>query len=32
MEAKPYYWLNSDSRLFLERGYLENGQTPEFSN
>jgi len=29
MEAKPYYWLNSDSRLFLERGYLENGQTPE---
>ena len=29
MKAKPYYWLNDDSRLFLERGYLQNGQTPE---
>ena len=24
-----YYWLNKDSRLFLERGYLTEGQTPE---
>lgn len=24
-----YYWLNEDSRLFLERGYLQPGQTPE---
>ena len=24
-----YYWLNEDSRLFLERGYLATGQTPE---
>lgn len=24
-----YYWLNEDSRLFLERGYLTPGQTPE---
>lgn len=24
-----YYWLNSDSRVFLERGYLLPGQTPE---
>lgn len=24
-----YYWLNEDSRLFLERGYLTSGQTPE---
>ena len=24
-----YYWLNEDSRLFLERGYLAAGQTPE---
>jgi ribonucleoside-diphosphate reductase alpha chain len=29
MTTKPYYWLNSHSRLFLERGYLQNGQTPE---
>lgn len=29
MKSKPYYWLNSDSRLFLERGYLQDGQTPE---
>jgi ribonucleotide reductase alpha subunit len=26
---KDYYWLNSHSRLFLERGYLESGVTPE---
>jgi ribonucleoside-diphosphate reductase alpha chain len=26
---KDYYWLNSHSRLFLERGYLEEGLTPE---
>ena len=26
---KDYYWLNSHSRLFLERGYLEEGITPE---
>lgn len=24
-----YKWLNKDSRLFLERGYLKDGQTPE---
>ena len=24
-----YYWLNNDSRLFLERGYLLPGQTAE---
>lgn len=24
-----YWWLNDDSRLFLERGYLEEGVTPE---
>ena len=24
-----YYWLNKDSRLFLERGYLSEGVTPE---
>ena len=24
-----YYWLNKDSRKFLERGYLEEGKTPE---
>lgn len=24
-----YYWLNEDSRLFLERGYLKDGETPE---
>lgn len=29
MKAKPYYWLNDDSRLFLERGYLQEGQTAE---
>lgn len=26
---KEYYWLNSHSRIFLERGYLEEGITPE---
>lgn len=26
---KDYYWLNSHSRLFLERDYLEEGVTPE---
>ncbi len=25
----PWYWLNENSRLFLERGYLLEGQTPE---
>jgi len=29
MTNKDYYWLNSHSRLFLERGYLEPGVTPE---
>jgi ribonucleotide reductase alpha subunit len=29
MNDKEYYWLNSHSRLFLERGYLEPGVTPE---
>jgi len=24
-----YYWLNDDSRTFLERGYLSEGVTPE---
>ena len=24
-----YQWLNEDSRKFLERGYLEEGETPE---
>jgi ribonucleoside-diphosphate reductase alpha chain len=26
---KKYYWLNSHSRLFLERGYLKEGIEPE---
>ena len=26
---EPYYWLNEDSRKFLERGYLLDGETPE---
>jgi ribonucleoside-diphosphate reductase alpha chain len=26
---KPFDWLNDDSRLFLERGYLKEGQEPE---
>jgi ribonucleotide reductase alpha subunit len=29
MNSKDYYWLNSHSRLFLERGYLEPDTTPE---
>jgi ribonucleotide reductase alpha subunit len=29
MSNKEYYWLNSHSRLFLERGYLEPGLSPE---
>ena len=29
MNNKPYYWLNNDSRKFLERGYLLEGETPE---
>lgn len=29
MTTQPYYWLNSHSRLFLERGYLEEGVSPE---
>ncbi len=27
--TEPWYWLNDNSRLFLERGYLVDGQTPE---
>ena len=27
--TEPWYWLNDNSRLFLERGYLVGGQTPE---
>jgi ribonucleoside-diphosphate reductase alpha chain len=27
--TKKYYWLNSHSRIFLERGYLKEGITPE---
>lgn len=26
---KDYYWLNKESRTFLERGYLKKGVTPE---
>ena len=26
---KDYYWLNKDSRKFLERGYLLEGETAE---
>jgi len=26
---EKYYWLNEDSRKFLERGYVKNGQSPE---
>jgi ribonucleoside-diphosphate reductase alpha chain len=29
MTTEPYYWLNKDSRKFLERGYLIEGETPE---
>lgn len=27
--TKDYYWLNKDSRKFLERGYLLKGESPE---
>jgi ribonucleoside-diphosphate reductase alpha chain len=26
---EPFYWLNEDSRTFLSRGYLSEGETPE---
>ena len=26
---EKYYWLNDDARLFLERGYLKENQSPE---
>ena len=26
---EPWYWLNENSRAFLARGYLSEGQTPE---
>jgi ribonucleoside-diphosphate reductase alpha chain len=29
MERTPFYWLNEDSRKFLARGYLSEGETPE---
>lgn len=29
MEKPKYYWLNKDSRKFLDRGYLIDGETPE---
>lgn len=29
MTKDNYYWLNKDSRKFLERGYLLEGETPE---
>lgn len=29
MTKEKYYWLNKDSRKFLERGYLLEGETPE---
>ena len=28
-EYKKWYWLNKESRVFLERGYLSEGQTGE---
>ena len=28
-ERKPFYWLNENSRKFLERGYLTEGVSPE---
>src|SRR5574344_233882 len=28
-EREQFYWLNENSRLFLSRGYLLDGQTPE---
>lgn len=27
--SKPWYWLNDESKLFLERGYLQSGQSAE---
>jgi ribonucleoside-diphosphate reductase alpha chain len=29
MDRQPFYWLNEDSRVFLSRGYLSEGETPE---
>jgi ribonucleoside-diphosphate reductase alpha chain len=29
MTKEDFYWLNKDSRKFLERGYLLEGETPE---
>ena len=29
MNREPFYWLNEDSRTFLSRGYLSEGETPE---
>lgn len=29
MTKEKYYWLNGDSRTFLERGYLKEGESPE---
>lgn len=29
MTRKPFEWLNEDSRTFLSRGYLSEGETPE---
>jgi ribonucleoside-diphosphate reductase alpha chain len=29
MDREPFYWLNEDSRLFLSRGYLSEGETAE---
>jgi hypothetical protein len=29
MEKEKYYWLNKDSRKFLERGYLLEGENAE---
>jgi ribonucleoside-diphosphate reductase alpha chain len=29
MTKEPFYWLNDDSRIFLARGYLSEGETPE---
>lgn len=27
--VEDYYWLNKDSRSFMKKDYLENGETPE---
>lgn len=29
MTYEKFYWLNNDSRTFLSRGYLKDGETPE---